>query len=225
MIAGIVAEYNPFHNGHLKQIEYIKERLPDTVIVSVMSGNVVQRGELAVYDKYTRAEMALRCGVDAVLELPYPWCGASAGYFAKGGVEIAKAIGKNEDIPAFEEKIAELKKAINRFYFNDFDRDDCGHYTLRKWAGRMLQRVPSIGDEFVYKRLNIKVNKVFFVIYWLRNASCRNFYKFFRGGAADGTNEVLGEFFTCNGKHTVVAGILFHKRVYQKSCQKSTLIY
>ncbi len=92
-ICAVITEYNPFHNGHLKQIEYIREVLPDTVIVAIMSGNVVQRGELAVYDKYTRAEMALRCGVDAVLELPYPWCGGSAGYFAKGGVEIAKAIG------------------------------------------------------------------------------------------------------------------------------------
>jgi predicted nucleotidyltransferase len=92
-ICAIITEYNPFHNGHLKQIEYIRENLSDTTIVAIMSGNVVQRGELAVYDKYTRAEMALRCGVDAVLELPYPWCGASAGYFAKGGVEIAKAIG------------------------------------------------------------------------------------------------------------------------------------
>ena len=51
--------------------------------------------------------------------------------------------------------------AFEMLDYEDFDRDDCGHYTLRKWAGRMLQRVPSIGDEFVYKRLNIKVNKVF----------------------------------------------------------------
>ncbi len=114
-ICAVIAEYNPFHNGHLKQIEYIKERLPDTVIVSVMSGNVVQRGQLAVYDKYTRAEMALRCGVDAVLELPYPWCGASAGYFAKGGVEIAKAIGA--DYLCFGSEsgdIEELKKVADR---------------------------------------------------------------------------------------------------------------
>ncbi len=92
-ICAVIAEYNPFHNGHQKQIEYIKENLPDTAIVAIMSGNVVQRGELAVLDKYTRAHCAVLCGVDAVLELPYPWCGGSAGYFAKGGIEIAKAIG------------------------------------------------------------------------------------------------------------------------------------
>ena len=108
-ICAVIAEYNPFHNGHLKQIEYIvgKGLAPsdglapsvglapcdDTAIVAIMSGNIVQRGELAVLDKYKRAEMAVRCGVDAVLELPYPFCGGSAGYFARGGVEIAKAIG------------------------------------------------------------------------------------------------------------------------------------
>ncbi len=92
-LCAIIAEYNPFHNGHSKQIEYIKEILPDSVIVAIMSGNIVQRGELAVLDKYTRAETAVRCGVDAVLELPYPWCGGSAGYFARGAMDIAKGIG------------------------------------------------------------------------------------------------------------------------------------
>lgn len=92
-ICAVITEYNPFHNGHLKQIEYIRENLPDTAIVAVMSGNIVQRGELAVLDKYTRAEVAVKCGVDAVVELPYPWCGGSAGYFARGAVEIAKKIG------------------------------------------------------------------------------------------------------------------------------------
>ena len=54
-ICAVITEYNPFHNGHLKQIEYIKEHLPDTAIVAIMSGNVVQRGEIAVLDKYMRA--------------------------------------------------------------------------------------------------------------------------------------------------------------------------
>ncbi|MBQ4561335.1 MAG: nucleotidyltransferase family protein [Clostridia bacterium] len=92
-ICAVIAEYNPFHNGHLKQIEYIKETLPDTAVVAIMSGNVVQRGELTVLDKYTRAHSAVLCGVDAVLELPYPWCGGSAGYFARGAMDIAKGIG------------------------------------------------------------------------------------------------------------------------------------
>lgn len=114
-ICAVIAEYNPFHNGHSKQIEYIREHLPDTAIVAIMSGNTVQRGELAVLDKYLRAEMAVRCGVDAVIELPYPWSAGSAGYFAKGGVEIAKAIGA--DYLCFGSEsgdIEELKRVAER---------------------------------------------------------------------------------------------------------------
>ncbi len=114
-ICAVIAEYNPFHNGHQKQIEYIKENLPDTAVVAIMSGNVVQRGELAVLDKYTRAEMAVRCGIDAVLELPYPWCGGSAGYFARGGVEIAKVIGADWLCFGSESgNIEELKRVADR---------------------------------------------------------------------------------------------------------------
>ncbi|MBQ3183613.1 MAG: nucleotidyltransferase family protein [Clostridia bacterium] len=120
-ICAVIAEYNPFHNGHLKQIEYIRENLPDTAIVAIMSGNIVQRGELAVLDKYTRANSAVLCGVDAVLELPYPWCGGSAGYFARGAMDIAKAIGA--DYLCFGSEsgdIEELKKAADRMKDDEY---------------------------------------------------------------------------------------------------------
>ena len=59
----------------------------------IMSGNSTQRGELAITDKYLRAEAAIKCGADLVLELPFPWCSASAEYFALAAVSIAGAIG------------------------------------------------------------------------------------------------------------------------------------
>ena len=89
----VIAEYNPFHNGHAIQIEYIRKNFPDTCIIAVMSGNIVQRGELAVLEKYTRAAAALKTGVDAVLELPYPWCASSAGYFARAAISIVGGLG------------------------------------------------------------------------------------------------------------------------------------
>ncbi|MBE6686175.1 MAG: nucleotidyltransferase family protein [Ruminococcaceae bacterium] len=92
-ICAVISEYNPFHRGHLEQIEFIKANYPDTVIASIMSGNIVQRGELAVLDKYKRAEAAVRCGADLVLELPYPYSCSSAGYFARAGVYLADSIG------------------------------------------------------------------------------------------------------------------------------------
>ncbi len=86
-IFGIVCEFNPLHNGHKRLIDEAK-RLGAESIVCVMSGNAVQRGELAAADKYTRAKAAVLCGADLVLELPYPWCSASAEYFSTAGIEI-----------------------------------------------------------------------------------------------------------------------------------------
>ena len=70
----IISEYNPFHTGHKYQIEAIREEFGrDTRIIAIMSGNFTQRGELAIIDKYTRAECAVRSGVNLVLELPFPY--------------------------------------------------------------------------------------------------------------------------------------------------------
>ena len=87
-VYAIISEFNPFHNGHKYIIDCAKARGAEAV-VCVMSGNAVERGELALLDKYYRAEMALRCGADLVLELPYPWCASSAEGFARTGVRIA----------------------------------------------------------------------------------------------------------------------------------------
>lgn len=85
-IAGIIAEYNPFHNGHLYHIEETKRRTGCDALVVVMSGDFVQRGVPAVADRYLRAEAALRCGADVVLELPAYGATASAEDFALAGV-------------------------------------------------------------------------------------------------------------------------------------------
>lgn len=94
---GIICEYNPFHSGHAHQINRIHEQHPEGVtVVCLMSGHATQRGELAVADKFTRAEMALLGGADLVLELPYPYSAASAAYFAGAGVAILDALGVDE---------------------------------------------------------------------------------------------------------------------------------
>ncbi len=92
MSFGIICEYNPFHNGHLSQINKIRE-ISDEPIVCVMSGNFTQRGEVALTDKYTRAKSAVMCGADAVVELPMPFCISSAEYFARAGVDILYSLG------------------------------------------------------------------------------------------------------------------------------------
>ncbi len=90
--AAVVAEYNPFHKGHEYQLEMTRSA-GATHIVAVMSGNFVQRGEAAVFDKFQRASAAVRCGADLVAELPLPWAVSGAQSFARGAVSIADALG------------------------------------------------------------------------------------------------------------------------------------
>ena len=92
-ITGIIAEYNPFHKGHGYQIEKVRELTGDRYVLVIMSGDFVQRGAPAIFDKYARTRMALLGGADAVLELPSCRSCGSAEYFAKGAVEILDALG------------------------------------------------------------------------------------------------------------------------------------
>lgn len=92
-IAGIIAEYNPFHNGHLYQIGEVRRLTHADHIVVAMSGDFVQRGMPAIIDKYARTRMALSCGADLVLELPVLWSTASAEDFAAAGVALLEKTG------------------------------------------------------------------------------------------------------------------------------------
>ena len=91
-LSAIICEYNPFHYGHQYHIKETRKQ-GATHIAAIMSGHFVQRGEPALLNKWARAEMALRNGVDLVLELPTPWAMASAEFFAAGGVALANAMG------------------------------------------------------------------------------------------------------------------------------------
>jgi len=90
---GIIAEYNPLHNGHLYQMKKCREEVQADNIVVIMSGDFTQRGEPAVLDKWTRARLAVENGADLVLELPFAYAVNSAEYFARGGVRILDALG------------------------------------------------------------------------------------------------------------------------------------
>jgi len=92
-VAGIVAEYNPMHSGHIYHLQKTREICEADFVVVVMSGNFTQRGEPAVYDKWLRAAAAVKNGVDLVLELPFAYACNSAGYFATGAVNILDGLG------------------------------------------------------------------------------------------------------------------------------------
>ena len=92
-VAGVITEYNPFHNGHKYQLTQIRKQTSADYIIAVMSGDFVQRGQPAITDKYNRARMALECGADLILEMPAVCATDSAERFAAGGVCILKNTG------------------------------------------------------------------------------------------------------------------------------------
>ena len=105
-IAGIIAEYNPLHSGHVLLMKKLRENGAESIAV-VMSGNFVQRGSAAILSKYARAREALACGADLVIELPLPWAVSGAEHFALGGVSLLTALGA--DTIAFGSECGEVK--------------------------------------------------------------------------------------------------------------------
>ncbi|EIJ81612.1 hypothetical protein PB1_01685 [Bacillus methanolicus PB1] len=92
---GVIVEYNPFHNGHAYHVKKTREETGADIVIAVMSGNFLQRGEPALLSKWDRAEMALKGGADIVFELPYQFAVQKAETFAKGAVEILYKAGCN----------------------------------------------------------------------------------------------------------------------------------
>ncbi|MBQ4509375.1 MAG: nucleotidyltransferase family protein [Clostridia bacterium] len=121
-IVAIITEYNPFHNGHKYQIDKIREQIKDATIIAIMSGNCVQRGDLAFINKYNRAQIAVECGVDAVFELPFPYSCSTAEIFAGAGVEIASKLGADYLFFGIEsdslEQIEKIAFAIDTIEFD-----------------------------------------------------------------------------------------------------------
>ncbi len=114
----LICEYNPFHFGHYYQLSRLKEEFG--AVVCIMSGNIVQRGSVAVADKYLRAKAAIASGADLVLELPIPWCCSSAKDFAAAGVHIANSIGGKVLAFGAEDDISVLEKIQNLFSTPNF---------------------------------------------------------------------------------------------------------
>lgn len=107
-ICGIVTEYNPFHNGHIYHIKKAREVSSCDVLVAVMSGNFVQRGECAITDKWTRAKTAIESGCDLVIELPYPFVVQRSDIFAKEAVHLLELAGV--DTIVFGSETSDMKR-------------------------------------------------------------------------------------------------------------------
>lgn len=113
-VAGIITEYNPFHNGHAHLIKMARDN-GVTHVVAVMSGNFVQRGEAALLDRSVRTEAALMNGVDLVLQLPAVWATSSAQSFARAGVGILDALGLVDEL-VFGSECGDAEKILSAAY-------------------------------------------------------------------------------------------------------------
>jgi len=176
-VTGIIAEFNPFHNGH----KYLLEQAEGLKIVA-MSGNFVQRGEPAIVDKWTRTQMALENGADLVVELPFLVAVQSADHFAKGAVEILSRLGIDQltfgteeilDYQAiatvYSEKEAEMgaflrslpddlsypqktQKMWETFAGVEFTGDTPNHILGLCWKGDFAQAHPTPGCGLPFRR-------------------------------------------------------------------------
>ena len=109
-VLGIIAEYDPFHLGHEYHLRQAREMTGADLCVAVISGHFTQRGEPALTDKWSRAEMAVSSGVDLVVEMPFAFACNNAGYFAEGGVRILEALGV--DYIAFGSETADTSRLV-----------------------------------------------------------------------------------------------------------------
>ena len=109
---GIIAEYNPFHNGHLYHLKKVKEQFPDDVIILVLSGNFTQRGIPSVLNKWEKAKIALTYGVDLIVELPYIFATQGADIFAEASITILKELGATKLVFGSEENQPEKLKRL-----------------------------------------------------------------------------------------------------------------
>lgn len=122
-IAGIVVEYNPFHNGHLYHLQETKRLTNCDVLIAVMSGNFTERGDVAILDKHVRTALALEAGCDIVIELPYLYAVASADLFSYGAIYLLNQCGVSEIVFGSESNdyliLTENAEVINNPAFDD----------------------------------------------------------------------------------------------------------
>lgn len=182
MAFGIICEYNPFHNGHLHQINEIK-RISDEPIICVMSGNFTQRGEVAILDKYERAGVALECGADLVLELPVPFCVASAEYFASAGVHILAGVGVDKLCFGSECADGEKLKNIAQIAVSEEFKKKCAALSKEEGGAAayfaLLEEESGVGDISSNDILGIEYTKAI-----LKNGYDMQIYPIKREGSA-----------------------------------------
>ncbi|WP_374721970.1 nucleotidyltransferase [Peribacillus tepidiphilus] len=126
---GLVVEYNPFHNGHQYHLHTSKNETNADVVIAVMSGSFLQRGEPALVSKWTRTEMALRGGADLVFELPYVYCTQHAGHFAYGAILLLEAAGC--DTFCFGSEQGKIEPFLSLYHLMKEKKEEYDQYVVK----------------------------------------------------------------------------------------------
>lgn len=140
-VGAVIAEYNPFHCGHEYQIEVYRKHYNPDLVIALMSGHFVQRGEPAIIDKWSRAKMALHSGIDLVIELPVINVLQSADYFGMAGVQLATTLGASDLFCGVESGEApDYLKLAKQWEDALKNSDRTSHYelSLSEWAETFL---------------------------------------------------------------------------------------
>ena len=115
-IIGIIAEYNPFHLGHLYQIKEIKKKFPDSIIIAIVSSCFTQRGEVSIINKWDKTKICLDNDIDIVIEFPFLYATQASDIFAKGAITILNKLGI--DILAFGTETDNINKNLTGLFAN-----------------------------------------------------------------------------------------------------------
>ena len=153
---GVVVEYNPFHNGHLHHLRETRIATGADIVVAVMSGHFLQRGEPALVSKWSRTKMALEAGVDVVIELPYSFATQHAEIFSKGAITLLDRIGcesfcfgsEDGDIHAFDNTIQFIHTNQEQYdkYIRDFIQEGMSYPSALAGAYQRLEKKGSVID-------------------------------------------------------------------------------
>ena len=153
-IIGIVCEYNPFHLGHLYQLNKVKEMYHDSIIIVVCSSNFTQRGDVSILNKWDKTRIALEYGVDIFIELPFGYATQSSDIFAKGAIEILNNL--KIDILVFGSESDNIKELINlaNIQLNNKDYNNI----VKKYLDQGIN-YPTALSKALDDIKNIKINK------------------------------------------------------------------
>lgn len=153
MAVGIIAEYNPFHNGHLYHLKKIKEKFPGEEIVLVMNGHYTQRGTVSIIDKWKKVEIAKKAGINLIVELPFPFATQSADFFSYGAITILEKLKIEKFVFGSETEDIKTLTTIAKCQINNKEFD-----CLVKLYSKYGENYPTAISKAIYDLTGEKVN-------------------------------------------------------------------